>query len=188
MKIGCALSFQALIKLLSLIKDTKSRKPKAFVLLRSSRSRRFSVERRAPNVSRNRWRILQKIAHMSDAFFKRYFRLDRESFYSLLETIEPRISRNTTRALNSSGSHVLPAIKLALALRFLAGGIYLDLAFVKHNMCPRFQSTGTNCIRKVRYQVSCAVMGARTHLHRNQFGSRNFDARSHPKFVNTIVM
>ena len=46
-----------------------------------------------------------------------------------METIRPRIATNSTRALNSSGSPIPPAIKLAIALRFLAGGIYLDLAF-----------------------------------------------------------
>ena len=33
------------------------------------------------------------------------------------------------KAVNSSGSPIHPSIKLAIALRYLAGGSYLDLAF-----------------------------------------------------------
>ena len=101
------------------------------MLLRSSRGRRksFKVERRAPNEHRNRWAILQKISRMSDAFFKRYFRMDRASFQSLLETIKDHITKDITKAVNSSGSPIHPSIKLAIALRYLAGGSYLDLAF-----------------------------------------------------------
>ena len=128
---GCELSLQVLRQLLALSKDTKVRRQRAVMALRSSRGRRkiSKVERRSPNKHRNRWLILQKISRMSDAFFKRYFRMDRASFQSLLETISPRITRNEAKALNSSGSPIHPSIKLAIALRFLAGGSYLDFAF-----------------------------------------------------------
>ena len=55
--------------------------------------------------------------------------MDRASFDELLTKIKPKITSDSKKALNSSGSPVPAAIKLAVALRFLAGGIYLDLAF-----------------------------------------------------------
>ncbi|KAJ1398427.1 hypothetical protein B484DRAFT_304153, partial [Ochromonadaceae sp. CCMP2298] len=66
---------------------------------------------------------------MSDAYFKRMFRLDRPTFYLLLGLITPQLQGCEAQARRSSGSAVSPTIKLATALRFLAGGIYLDLAF-----------------------------------------------------------
>jgi len=55
--------------------------------------------------------------------------MDRASFKSLLETIKDKITKDITKAVNSSGWPIHPSIKLAIALRYLAGGSYLDLAF-----------------------------------------------------------
>ena len=98
------------------------------VLLRSKgRRKRFTVESRLPNAPRNRWFVLLKIERMSDTFFKKYFRMDKQSFQILLETITPRIA---TKSYNQIKLHAIhPKIKLGIALRFLAGGSYLDLSF-----------------------------------------------------------
>lgn len=77
-----------------------------------------------------------KIARMGDTFFKKYFRMNRPAFNEILEKIRPHITKNRAKAVNSSGFSVSPVVKLATALRFLAGGIYLDLAFgfnIPHN-------------------------------------------------------
>ena len=131
MNMRCQLSAEALRQLLSIFRHTKSRKLRAMQIYRKSKgnSRRYRVDRKAPNARRDRWLVLQKIARMSDAFFKRYFRMDRATFRSLLETISPQITRNAEKASNSSGSPIHPSIRLAIALRFLSGGSYLDLAF-----------------------------------------------------------
>ena len=128
MNVDCELSLQALQHLLRLIKEPKSRKQKAFMVLRSSKgNKRFKVQNRAISGIRNRWLIVQKIQRMSDTFFKKYFRMDRESFKILLDTIKERIS---VKSFNRCKLRTIdPSIKLALALRFLAGGSYLDLAF-----------------------------------------------------------
>jgi hypothetical protein len=59
---------------------------------------------------------------MSDDFFRRMFRIDRDSFQWLLTLGRPIIDGKTSRS-------IAPDIKLAVALRFLAGAIYLDIAF-----------------------------------------------------------
>ena len=129
MNMGCQLSVEALRRLLIVTKHSKSRKQRALQISRSSKGRRYKVDRKAPNERRDRWLVLQKIARMSDHFFKRYFRMDRATFRDLLETIAPQIARNEDKANNSSGSPIHPSIRLAIALRFLSGGSYLDLAF-----------------------------------------------------------
>jgi hypothetical protein len=91
--------------------------------------RKFTVDDRAGNKQRDRRAALLKITTMSDAYFKRMFRLDRSTFSWLLNLIRPKIQGCEKQACCSSGSPVFPEIKLALALRFLAGGSYLDLAF-----------------------------------------------------------
>jgi hypothetical protein len=60
---------------------------------------------------------------MSDDFFRRMFRIDRDSFQWLLTLVKPIIDGKTSRSIAP------PNIKLAVALRFLAGAIYLDIAF-----------------------------------------------------------
>lgn len=51
-------------------------------------------------------------------------------FDVLLTKISPRFSdRDVTRAMNSSGSPIPVRTRLAVTLRWLAGGSYLDLCF-----------------------------------------------------------
>ena len=67
--------------------------------------------------------------HMNDKQFKRMFRLSRESFYLLLEEIRPKIepiTRGKINAMNRSGSYITGETKLAIALRWLAGGMHYD--------------------------------------------------------------
>lgn len=92
-----------------------------------------SRERAVPMV-RDRTGIPDKIMALSENLFKRMYRLDKNSFLSLLELIRPEIEadRNDPKVREDS---VDPLIKLAIALRMLAGGSYLDIAFC-YNVHP----------------------------------------------------
>ena len=84
---------------------------------------------RLGNFHRDRKAVIQKIQQLSDEEFKKQYRLDRLTFDWLLALIEPRIKSDAIKAICSSGQPVQPIVKLAAALRYLAGGIYLDIAF-----------------------------------------------------------
>ena len=56
--------------------------------------------------------------------------MNRAVFEVLLNLVTPYFSNlNITRAMNSSGSHIPVVTRLAVSLRWLAGGSYLDLCF-----------------------------------------------------------
>jgi hypothetical protein len=62
--------------------------------------------------------------------FKRMFRVDRATFNEILERIEPHMKHhNHVKAANSSGAPIVLTTRLAVTLRWLAGGSYLDLCF-----------------------------------------------------------
>ena len=66
---------------------------------------------------------------LEDPLFKRMFRVDRETFYFILEKIQVHFTSNEEKATNCSGQPVLLKTRLAVSLRWLAGGSYLDLCF-----------------------------------------------------------
>ncbi len=67
---------------------------------------------------------------LSDCSFKKMFRIDRETFDAILICITPFVKvPNETKAFNSSGGSIPLKTKLAVTLRWLAGGSYLDLCF-----------------------------------------------------------
>jgi hypothetical protein len=93
---------------------------------------RSKVVDRAPNVRRDRLVVKEKIESLSPRDFKRNYRLDRKSFNDLLRLIASDLeisARGKISATNSSGDSIPPMIQLAIALRLLAGGSYLDIAF-----------------------------------------------------------
>jgi hypothetical protein len=62
--------------------------------------------------------------------FKRMFRVDRASFNVILELIEPFMEkRDEQKATNSSGCAISLKTRLAVTLRWLAGGSHLDICF-----------------------------------------------------------
>jgi hypothetical protein len=126
----CELGQVASLHLLHYFKQQRQRKVRQFhVLHRAMKRGHFVIIRRTANIKRDRSDVLRKIARMGDDFFKRMFRLDRATFYSLLTLIRPKLESDQLQAERSSGSPVVPVIKLAIALRYLAGGSYLDLVF-----------------------------------------------------------
>jgi hypothetical protein len=67
---------------------------------------------------------------LSDVAFKKMFRVDHDTFNSILENISPFINvTNEVKAFYSFGGPIPLQMKLAVSLRWLAGGSYLDLCF-----------------------------------------------------------
>jgi hypothetical protein len=67
---------------------------------------------------------------IGEATFKRAYRLTVSSFDRLLAKITDKLDAiNVQNAINSSGSSICPATCLAMALRYLAGGSYIDICF-----------------------------------------------------------
>ena len=90
---------------------------------------------RAPNQVRDRLSVKAKILSMNPRHFKRQYRLERETFMTLLSDITPLLEKSdegTMMGVRSSGSIIDPLLMLAITLRMLAGGSYLDIAFGYH--------------------------------------------------------
>ena len=73
------------------------------------------------------------VARLTAAEFKLRYRLTAESFYTLLDMLEPALQVGSAKqAQCSKGSVTEPCTKLAVCLRFLAGGQVLDLKLIYH--------------------------------------------------------
>jgi hypothetical protein len=93
------------------------------------RQRRISV-RAQRNICRNRGFAIEQMDRLDPSTFKRMFRVDRYTFDEILEKISPFLDeKNDQKAINSSGSPVTNKTRLAVTLRWLAGGSYVDLCF-----------------------------------------------------------
>jgi hypothetical protein len=89
---------------------------------------------REANRIRNRQAALENMDTIDEGQFKRMFRMKRSSFENLLLLLEdyfdntdPELTKS--KATNSSGSEISLRAKLAVSIRWLAGGSYLDLCF-----------------------------------------------------------
>jgi hypothetical protein len=70
------------------------------------------------------------MAALSDVTFQKMFRLDRLTFEDLMDRISSHLKvPNEVKANNSSGGSISLKTKLAITLRWLASGSYLDLCF-----------------------------------------------------------
>ena len=78
---------------------------------------------------RDRGYALKEMDHLSDATFHRMFRMSRTSFLELQERIHPDLQFNDQKATNAAGSPISTRTRLAMTLRWLAGGIYIDICF-----------------------------------------------------------
>ena len=56
--------------------------------------------------------------------------MTRRTFFVLLHLVEDDLRKDVFKAINSAGSPVTPMIKLAATIRWLAGGMYIDIAGV----------------------------------------------------------
>jgi hypothetical protein len=68
---------------------------------------------------------VEKLIHEED--FDRTYRMSVEAFNTLVDLLRPMITPNLIKALNSCVEPIYPEIAVAVALRWLAGGSYLDL-------------------------------------------------------------
>jgi len=85
------------------------------------------IERsRKGSVRRLRQRFLTVTQHLSEEEFKTAFRMTRGTFFLLLSRLRPHLLRNEEMAQRSSGGVVQPEVRLAITLRMLAGGSYID--------------------------------------------------------------
>jgi hypothetical protein len=82
---------------------------------------------RSGSFPRNRIGSLRIIKDIPDYAFKRIFRLDKNSFASLLSKIEPLLPKATVRANKKKGGIISPEVMLLATLRFLAGGMKWDI-------------------------------------------------------------
>jgi len=77
---------------------------------------------------RNRGYALNEMDSLSEQSFHRMFRMSRFSFYALLDLILPLINRFPSATVGSGGL-ISPKTRLAVTLRWLAGGSYQDICF-----------------------------------------------------------
>lgn len=88
---------------------------------------------RAPDRSRQRLDMQKHIGAMTERDFARYYRVDRQSFADIVEMITPplpELRKRRKRARKSSGGFVEFDLRLSMALRYLAGGSYLDIMYL----------------------------------------------------------
>ena len=100
---------------------------------RNRSPRRFKRFRRRPrNMHRNRGFAIDEMNSLKESkplLFQRMFRMDVTSFDELVELLDPVLRKNEKYSVISSGSVISTATRLAVTLRWLAGGSYIDLCF-----------------------------------------------------------
>ena len=88
-------------------------------------------KKREGNRVHDRSAALHNVDRLRDNEFKRLYRLDRVTFSQVLEKISPLLEKNSAMASRnvkgSRGSVISPKMMLLSTLRFMAGGIYLDI-------------------------------------------------------------
>ncbi|MGH7954708.1 MAG: hypothetical protein ACREOZ_01980, partial [Gloeomargaritales cyanobacterium] len=86
--------------------------------------------RKNGNKKRKRLEWKAHVQDIGEDIFRRAYRLTYDAFNSLLVKITPFITAIQVNALNPSDSNVPPEICLASALRWLAGGQYIDICII----------------------------------------------------------
>ena len=76
----------------------------------------------------------EHVARLNEQEFKQRYRLNHESFYKLCDILRPDLEvKDAKQAKKSRFGTVVPVeVKLAIALRFFAGGMVLDLRLIYH--------------------------------------------------------
>ena len=89
-------------------------------------------ERRSAPRPRNRGYALEEMETLSDSEFTRMFRLNREAYYWLMYRIDNQlkpIDEFTNLSAYNDFIRINNVTRLAVTLRWLAGGSYLDICF-----------------------------------------------------------
>lgn len=95
---------------------------------------------------------INELDYMTEAKFKRMFRMSRRAFNALLEKIQPFMPViDTDKAVNSAGSEINNLIKLACTLRWLAGGSH-------HDVCTLFGVSDAAMFSCNRYGIIWPTM------------------------------
>ena len=89
--------------------------------------KRHGPKKRDANDKRDRVYGVKWFWSLRPAVFKRAFRMDRAAFGDLYKLVYGDMMPDVKKGTNSSGSAVTPLIKLAVTLRWLAGGSYIDI-------------------------------------------------------------
>ncbi len=114
----------AMVAMLSLLAENADEDFMRFLL----KKRQFRIVRKKPRSTRRRFG--EVVSSLTDADFRSAFRMSRDAFQKLLERVAPYLTPNGSMALRSSAGAIEPDVRLAITLRMLAGGAYLDLMLV----------------------------------------------------------
>lgn len=68
---------------------------------------------------------VEKLLH--EEYFNATYRMSHEAFTSLLNFLHPMITPNLIKALNSCEEAIYPEMVMAVGLRWLSGGSYIDI-------------------------------------------------------------
>ena len=76
----------------------------------------------------NRMDWERRVAFLKPHEFKRFYRFDYKLFKTVVMKLRPILEKHSPSATKLRGSAISAEIQLACALRYLAGGSYLDIA------------------------------------------------------------
>jgi hypothetical protein len=79
------------------------------------------------NKQRRRKHGVYWMSSLTSNEFRRAFRMSKKTFYVLLKLVHDDLKKDHLKAQNSSGSPITPLVKLAATIRWLAGGMYIDI-------------------------------------------------------------
>jgi hypothetical protein len=91
-------------------------------------SQRTKSRRGSPNWARRHFDKYFHLIALQPGYFKRLYRLSKETFLMLETLIAPRLARKKSRGPGKADS-VYPLVMLAITFRFVAGATCLDLAW-----------------------------------------------------------
>ena len=123
MGVGLALQMAIVAATAAIIDDTDNDLLRIIAAGETERSKQGSIRR-----MRSCFAVVTQF--LTDSGYKNAFRMSRGAFRMLLGCLYPYLLRNETMACRLSGGAIQPEVRLAITLRILAGGLYLD-----HMMC-----------------------------------------------------
>ena len=97
---------------------------KLLVAAIAAASANYTVVGKQPNKARRQMVWQERVASLSAKEFERRYRMDLEGFNQVLEKIRPAFGP----MCENVPTQVPPELKLSMALRWMAGGSYLDIA------------------------------------------------------------
>ena len=147
--------------------------------------KKFKVVGKLSNKIRDRSPVrdlIYKIAVDEPRLFKRMYRMDPAIFFGLVDKISPHICKNQNHTKNP----IPPEVYLAITLRWLAGGSYLDLAFgynIPHTSLHHY-------IKKVLHVLDTVIDNIKfpiNDIEKLQNLSEEFDVFTSGNFPGTVA-